>query len=486
MFEWIKDFFNTKKILEIYKENIFEVDVTNQSVTNTLQKEVISEIKIFEEITNPSSQKKIDKQLEFPFNDGLFDSKDFEKNYSNFHTNGTSFVDTYEHPGIRHRYRTNISELTCSCLDWKNTRIKYALDDPRRLCKHLINKITDIQVDAQFPFFRESILFYKEKERGFKRDIKELKDLSEFGLKIMIDNDWCDVFDSNGKRYGYKYDFEALKHTWAKGSKPLNSHKIQELFESVAIKPIPLSCTELETLAVWLENNRNYKGCQFSIRGECMYMLSPGVLAYTVYEEYKNQFLDEVEFISVSPEYIHITFEDGNPAYLKRLNVSDDNSDCMEWKNFEYVIQETEEVRVPDFGWAEKMYQSAPSKLKIDGYSLEDSLLGKYENMTKRKFHVAVKKLGIMENPYGANWIFTEQGLAYGYNVAVKRTYALLAKNFISYEYDNENKIFNRIVDYEASYDGKSLYPFSVALFKIDLFDDLVQCVLGYDISLQK
>ncbi|MBV5348694.1 hypothetical protein JZU61_03430, partial [bacterium] len=90
------------------------------------------------------------------------------------------------------------------------------------------------------------------------------------------------------------------------------------------------------------------------------------------------------------------------------------------------------------------------------------------------------------DNPCQGIWIFTEQGLAYGYNLAVRRTYDLLAKNFISFEYDNENMTFNKIVDYEASYDGKSLYPFSVALFKVDLFDVLIQIVLNYDKSMQK
>ncbi|MBV5348695.1 hypothetical protein JZU61_03435, partial [bacterium] len=373
MKEIVKYFSNEKldNIMAVSNQSVIKEKIDNKTVVTP---------QFFEEIYNKMLQTRIDKQFKFPFDDGLFNGDDFEKNYSNFYTNGTSFVDTYEHPSIRHRYRTNISELTCSCLDWKNTRDRYNKSDPRRLCKHLINKIIETQINELFPYFRESILFYKEKERGFKRDIKELKDLSEFGLKIMIDTEWSDVFDSNGKRYGYKYNFEELKHTWAKGSKPLNSHKIQELFEGVAIKPIPLSCSELEALAVWLENNKNYLGCEFSIGRDGMYILPPGALDYHVYEHHRNQFLDEVEFVRVSPEYIHITFECGEPAYLKRLNVSNVNSDCMEWKNYEYEIQKTEEVRIPDFGWAEKMYQSDPSELKIDGYSLEDSLLDKYEN----------------------------------------------------------------------------------------------------------
>ena len=35
-------------------------------------------------------------------------------------------------------YNTNIKTLSCSCLDWQESRSQYGLSDPRRLCKHII------------------------------------------------------------------------------------------------------------------------------------------------------------------------------------------------------------------------------------------------------------------------------------------------------------------------------------------------------------
>jgi hypothetical protein len=67
-------------------------------------------------------------------------------------------------------YNTNILKLTCSCPDWKETRIQYSTSDPRRLCKHIINKLNFDDLPYSIAKFKESIKFYQEKEWGFKRD----------------------------------------------------------------------------------------------------------------------------------------------------------------------------------------------------------------------------------------------------------------------------------------------------------------------------
>ena len=96
-------------------------------------------------------------------------------------------------------YNTNVIELTCSCLDWIETRQKYKLSDPRRLCKHIINKLDINNLPPEISKFKGSIEFYQKKEWGFKINFDEIIELDTFTL--LGDIDWIDVFDENGIRH---------------------------------------------------------------------------------------------------------------------------------------------------------------------------------------------------------------------------------------------------------------------------------------------
>ena len=64
------------------------------------------------------------------------------------------------------KYNTNIKTLSCSCLDWQESRSQYGLSDPRRLCKHIIKKLDLNNFAFEISKFKESIKFYQEKEWG--------------------------------------------------------------------------------------------------------------------------------------------------------------------------------------------------------------------------------------------------------------------------------------------------------------------------------
>ena len=61
-------------------------------------------------------------------------------------------------------YDTDIQNLTCTCKDWQETRKDYTTNDPRRLCKHIINKLDINNLPSSIKYFKESIEFYQEKE----------------------------------------------------------------------------------------------------------------------------------------------------------------------------------------------------------------------------------------------------------------------------------------------------------------------------------
>ena len=99
----------------------------------------------------------------FPFDDGLFNINNFEKSYLESREDKVGSYVTYEHPGIRNEYNTDIITKTCSCEDWRGTRSHYNTNDPRRLCKHLIQVIDEEETNRIFPYFKKRIDFYKKK-----------------------------------------------------------------------------------------------------------------------------------------------------------------------------------------------------------------------------------------------------------------------------------------------------------------------------------
>ena len=71
-------------------------------------------------------------------------------------------------------YETNLKNLTCSCEDWKQTKQEYPLDDPRRLCKHIINKLDINNLLNNLKYFKEDIKICQEKEWGFYKQFKKI------------------------------------------------------------------------------------------------------------------------------------------------------------------------------------------------------------------------------------------------------------------------------------------------------------------------
>lgn len=131
-------------------------------------------------------------------------------------------------------YNTNIIKLTCSCLDWEETRKEYQNNDPRRLCKHIINKLDINNLPSQIYKFKDSIEFYQEKEWGFKRDFDEIIELNNFTLLGNID--WIDVFDEDGNRYAVKKEYSSIY--WSGNIKP-NEYQIIEKYLIGESKKIP-------------------------------------------------------------------------------------------------------------------------------------------------------------------------------------------------------------------------------------------------------
>ncbi|MFT5662098.1 MAG: hypothetical protein ACI9TV_002746, partial [Sulfurimonas sp.] len=88
-------------------------------------------------------------------------------------------------------YNTDIENLTCSCKDWQEVRKSYLLDNPQRLCKHIINKLDSNNLPNNLRYFKSDIKFYQEKEKGFQKQFKKIITLlDEKYIVLYNDDDW--------------------------------------------------------------------------------------------------------------------------------------------------------------------------------------------------------------------------------------------------------------------------------------------------------
>ncbi len=287
--------------MKTFFKKMFNINIENSSSEDTA-----SSYSILELVQDEIIEKQIDNHINtFPHADNKFDPLQFDYNESSKTNNQLE-------------YNTNIKKISCTCKDWKETRKQYDMDDPRRLCKHLIKELTPEVIVKKYPYFQESIYFYKDKNIGFKRDVICLKKFNEYELKMLMGYDWNDIFDKNGKRYGYKFYYNEKEHVWSQNEKPNNYQYIENFFENIPVQASYLSQTEIEKLAQYIQYREGYINYQFSIEYDTMYILPPNILYYSFDYKFQSEigFHDnEIEGIYVTPKYIKIISYDKDIYY---------------------------------------------------------------------------------------------------------------------------------------------------------------------------
>ncbi len=155
-------------------------------------------------------------------------------------------------------------------------------------------------------------------------------------------------------------------------------------------------------------------------------------------------------------------------------SINKDSSVALKWQNYE----EWKDTR------HENMISYSTNKIdffnSIEKFDVEENLIKEFDaKITPQKFHIRMKKLGLMDNPY-YNWIFTEEGLIYGYNILIGRSH-YNSDDITTYSYDKETKKFTIFSETEYSESEKLLYPTSRAIFNIEKFLDVIELVKEFD-----
>ena len=227
-------------------------------------------------------------------------------------------------------YDTDMTNFTCSCEDWKQTRKDYPQYDPRRLCKHIINKLDIENLSKNLNFFKEDLEFYKKKAKGFRKEFnKVIPLLNSQYIALYCDDDWSNIYDQNGNKFAliitsFNNDFK-----WAQDKKPKDFMEIEIYFDKDEYLPVIALLDDEKTLIIEKLKER-YKTPYFDDSAESLFSASS--ISYIVTnEEEKFDFVSVTnQTITLSP-HINTTIIRDKEAIDNALAKRRENRNIQNW-----------------------------------------------------------------------------------------------------------------------------------------------------------
>lgn len=365
-------------------------------------------------------------------------------------------------------YETDINNLTCTCKNWTLLRSQFPIDDPRRLCKHLIKKIDINKMDSNLNRYKYEIEFYKNKNSGFPDDFNTLIDIEGTSHKLLYKHDnqsWMSFFDSDGTKYGVMHEnYERVVWTNLYG-KPHDYAKVEKYFNQLTVK-LPLWLQEYEknelihymkTVIPGKENSH------FRIELH-QYIPTPSHIDYSVDEENDNIHYivdNEIYMIVVKNDVMIIEVYGGKKYHISRdceklklieenIKINKEKEQILREENEKRQQQEWEEyiakqkVKAEQKGYVydvkdtsyreatKNMYNEEAHEYYLKYYESQDKILSHYSEtkkllevtnskITVAQFHKILKSLNMITKVNNLNlndWILLNDGLSYGINMA--------------------------------------------------------------------
>lgn len=420
-------------------------------------------------------------------------------------------------------YETDINNLTCTCKNWKLLRSQFPIDDPRRLCKHLIKKIDIDNMDSNLNRYKYEIKFYKNKNSGFPDNFNALIDIegtSHTLFYIQENQSWMSLFDSDGIRYGVMHDnYERVVWTNTYG-KPEDYEKVEKYFNQLTVK-LPLWLQEYEknelihymkTVIPGKENSH------FRIELH-QYIPNPSEIYYSAHEENDNShYIDdnEIYMIVVKKDIMIIEMYGGKKYHIARdceklklieenIKINKEKEQILREENEKRQQQEWEEyiakqkVKAEQRGYVydvkDTYFHEATKNMnneevheyflkyyesydKILSHYLETKKLLEVTNSTIKvaQFHKILKSLNMITKVNNLNlndWILVNKGLDYGINFIKDSKYF----SPVVPEWYEIKTIHPHLLELVNETDRKNTRMTKV-LWKKDKFSELLQLVI--------
>lgn len=363
-------------------------------------------------------------------------------------------------------YNTDTKMLTCSCKDWEETRSIYSMDDPRRLCKHIINKLDINNLPLQIKTFKESIEFYQNKEYGFTKDFEKIIKFPITKLTVLLNYDWMNIFDSDGNEYGYLNDSYTGNHHWSGAKKPVGYEEIESFFKKkYDSKFLGLQGKEKSQLIQFIKTNIPSKqDVNFSFQEGYSELFKDVSILYL--EETKNfvSYYEEnedykINFVEIDKYNITLNMKNGNNISYKRdydyamavkeeIRVKQEAEKLIHLKQLneerqkyeEELYKKRQEAKAKGYLWLVKdsIYREAITICNLDQCAQYTEHLNATQNISLKyksikelletsktdinlvQFNISLKKMGFVKKVKGLNlndWIVVNDGLKFGINL---------------------------------------------------------------------
>ena len=430
---------------------------------------------------------------------------------------------------IKNEYSTDIEKLTCTCLDWQEKRCQYAMDDPRRLCKHIVKKLDLNSLLKAVKYFRESIVYYQSNNKGFNDfDFDKIIHLPQNDLKILgyenlFHGIWMNVYDKEGNRYGFLIDRYTFAFIWAKEKKPIGYEEVEEYFSQPYMKlPLRLQEYEKNELIQYIKMMIPGKETShFSIE-EDQDIPSPSGIYYSAGEQNDNvrNIIDhQIRGIVVKNDEMIIEVYGGKEYSIARdcerlklieenikinkekeriLKEENEKRQQQEWE--EYIANQKVKAEQKEYLYDVKdtpckettknMQNEEAYEYYLKYYDSYDKILSHYSGtkkllevtnskITVAQFHKVLKSLNMITKVDNLNlndWILLNDGLSYGINMAKDFS------KYFSHEVPDwyEVKIIDpRLLELVNETDKKNVRMTKI-IWENDRFPELLQLVIQH------
>jgi len=278
-------------------------------------------------------------------------------------------------------YNTDTKKLTCSCKDWTESRKEFSLNDPRRLCKHIINQLDINNLPNEIKRFKTSITFYQENQKGYNKYFDKLIEIpnSDF-IAEYTDGDWINIFDNEFNRYGFLIKDD--EYIWAKSTKPKEYQTIEIFFAKEEYQPVvALTNNEIKNIENSLDN-------KFTIE-EGNFVVTTQERPYEI--SAKDEKIDTYyDMISTTNEVVSIDFQEEKYTFLrdkelvnsliekaieKRIpkvyNTKKDESLMMDYESNDLMLTDDKAISNYHYDWERKLKEQYESAVVDKGLMLK-------------------------------------------------------------------------------------------------------------------
>lgn len=284
-------------------------------------------------------------------------------------------------------YDTDTEKLTCICKDWEEVRSGYSMDNPRRLCKHIINKLDTDNLSKTLNYFREDIEFYQSKEKGFGKEFQKIIPLlnSKY-IALYNDNDWTNIYNEDGESFAlivtsFNNDFK-----WAKDEKPKDFQEIEIYFDKDEYLPaIELSDEEKSMIIEKLKEE--YERVSFDDSWDLMLAANARIYTLIIEDDESVQIEITNETIPLLP-CAKVTITRDKEKVQEALAKRKEERKKINWYLEEYKKRKSENFKEDNSEFEMLSYEEPKDKV----YNFKNE----WEHKLKQNYESAVVDKGLM------------------------------------------------------------------------------------------